>query len=201
MSRQTAKLVLLGDIAVGKTSITNWMAANTFSEDHLPTVGVGFQEILVTSTRGEVLFHVFDTAGEERFRSLAPMFCQNANVVLTVFDLTVASTFRDDIIDYFVGCTERASPGVLFYVVGNKADLVDRRFVTPEEAATTAQRINARYFETSALTGQGIRELFCAIAADPDLCLSDEAEADEEKGPRVDVAALAGRPRKKRRFC
>jgi Ras-related protein Rab-5C len=187
MATRAVKLVLLGDVGVGKTSIVNRMDGNSFSDAHLATVGTNFHQITVPSTNDSIMFHVFDTAGEEKFRSLTSMFCQNANVVLVVFDVTVPSSFQDDIINYFLSCTERASDGVLLYLVGNKTDLEESRRVSFKVAAETAECINARYFETSALTGEGIHELFCAIAQDPELCFYvgtgtvDVGECDQKK--------------------
>jgi small GTP-binding protein len=201
MEQQRAKLVLLGDAAVGKTSIVHWMMGHSFLEAHSPTVGMNFREVPVTSASGSVIFHVFDTAGEERFRSLAPMFCQNANVVLIVFDLSVRSSFQDDLIDYFVDCAERASEDALFFLVGNKTDLETDRSVTIKAATEMAERINARYFETSALTGQGIQDLFCAIVDDPGLRFSGDAPAAEKEDKRVNVEGADPRHRKKGCDC
>jgi small GTP-binding protein len=121
------------------------MVDRSFSDVHLPTVGTNFHEITVPSSNGDVVFQVFDTAGEERFRSLAPLFCQNASVVLIVFDLSVRSSFQDDLIDYFVTCAGRASDGALFYLVGNKCDLVDHRCISAQSAEQMVWRIYAQY--------------------------------------------------------
>ena len=110
------------------------------------------------------IFQIWDTAGEERFKSIMPMYYRAANAVLLVFDLTKYETFTY-IKSVLVEFNRHFDQNVVLVLVGNKLDLVNERQVSEEEASKYALLIGASYRETSALQDIGIDELFQSGAA------------------------------------
>lgn len=90
------KLVLLGESAVGKSSIVHRFVKNTFDDMRESTIGAAFltQTITIPESETTIKFEIWDTAGQERYKSLAPMYYRNANAALCVYDITSRSSFQ-----------------------------------------------------------------------------------------------------------
>ena len=86
------KFVLVGDSAVGKSSIANRYISNDFYEFQEPTIGAAFMSKKLNIDDKEIKLEIWDTAGQERYRSLAPMYYRNASVAIVVYDITKASS-------------------------------------------------------------------------------------------------------------
>lgn len=184
-----AKTVIVGDAGVGKTCITR----RAFSKDNFdaltePTLGSEFVEGLLTNNAGEqIKFEVWDTAGQETYRSLAPVFVKNATIAIFVYDITKKESLAA--LDYFHDMVKNHSPPNCFIaVVGNKIDLESARAISRDQGSEYAEKIKSTLFvETSAVTGEGIDELFASLANQKDLpYLTDnkiaEAEPNSSKG-------------------
>jgi small GTP-binding protein len=162
------KTVFAGDSGVGKTCIIEYAAKNTFREHQYATVGAANVSVPIEceldGKKQTVTFNIWDTAGQEKYRSLAPMYFAGAHLAVLVFDLTQSSTFTD--LDSFFRLLQDKAPEDCIYVLaGNKVDLVDQREVEREEADNYRLKIGADfYFETSALNGTGIKEMFLTAA-------------------------------------
>jgi small GTP-binding protein len=156
-----AKIVFLGDSAVGKTTIISVFAHDEFSEDHSPTVGAHFSLQRMQIGDDEVKLKIWDTAGQERFRALTPMYYRDSDVAVLVFavDSQDSLTSLTSWIDNLKRDT-RTMPALV--IVGNKIDL--ERRVNARECETFAEQNGATYAECSALTKKGIEELFLIIA-------------------------------------
>jgi small GTP-binding protein len=158
------KVVLVGDAQVGKTSMLNRLTSGTFREATAATVGAAFQTHVLTTPRGAVTMQIWDTAGQEKYRALAPMYYRSANVAVLCFDLTSRETF-DGAGSWADELSDKASGDLQIILVGNKADLVEDRVVTKDEASDLAFRHGiVQFFECSAKTGTGIVEVFSKAA-------------------------------------
>jgi len=105
-----------------------------------------------------------DTAGQERYHSLAPMYYRGASAAIVVFDITHASSFQRAK-KWIVELRQNVNnPNLIIALVGNKADLVDDRTVSEEEASSYAEELDLLYFETSAKENVNVEELFNSIA-------------------------------------
>jgi small GTP-binding protein len=134
----------------------------------MPTLGMGVFNCQISVASRTIAIDIYDTAGDERQRSVIPVFFRFANVFLAVFDLTERSTLDD--LTLFVEMAVEVEPDALLYVAGNKSDLKGERMVAWEDGDRYAKRIGAEaYFETSATTRDGVQELFEHIAANPRL--------------------------------
>jgi len=178
----SVKLVLLGEAAVGKSSLVLRFVNNDFQENKEPTIGAAFLTQKCNLPTRTIKFEIWDTAGQERFASLAPMYYRNAQAALVVYDLTKPTSLVKA--KHWVAELQRqASPGIVIALVGNKLDLTDdgagsggdaedaggedsgdARKVTTEEAKTYAEEEGLLFFETSAKTGYNVTEVFTAIA-------------------------------------
>ncbi|KAI6048033.1 GTP-binding protein RAB5 [Pisolithus marmoratus] len=165
MSKQFQfKLVLLGESAVGKSSLVLRFVKDQFDDYRESTIGAAFLTQTVTlDDQTIVKFEIWDTAGQERYKSLAPMYYRNANCAVVVYDITQASSL-EKARTWIRELQRQADPSIVIALCGNKTDLTARRQVTQEEAKKYADEEGLMWFETSAKTGEGVSEVFTAIA-------------------------------------
>jgi len=158
------KVVLVGDTQVGKTCLVSWLTTGSFRGAAPATVGAAFQDHVMATDKGTVSMQIWDTAGQEKYRSLAPMYYRNAQAAILVFDLTSAQSY-DALEQWATELREKASDDMKLFVVGNKCDLETDRKVTAVDAREFTFRHGAvEYYETSAKTGLGVVALFRAVA-------------------------------------
>lgn len=169
------KLVLLGESAVGKSSIVHRFVKNTFDDMRESTIGAAFltQTIQLPEVNTTVKFEIWDTAGQERYKSLAPMYYRNANAALCVYDITSKSSF-EKAQNWIKELKNQAPDGIVVALVGNKADLAPEREVDEDQIetylrqlATEAQTDGSKpviHKECSAKLGEGVLEIFNDIA-------------------------------------
>ena len=153
------KIVMLGDQNVGKTSIINRFKHNKFVGNIEPTLALDFQskEIFIDNINVKLL--LYDTAGQEKFRTLIPLYTREANIIFFIYDITNSDSFHN--IEKWYNSLENVNKNeAIFFLVGNKIELNDERKVPEEEARAYANRYNFIFQEVSALTGDGIEELF-----------------------------------------
>eukprot|EP01129_Flabellula_baltica_P015709 TRINITY_DN80_c0_g1_i2.p1 TRINITY_DN80_c0_g1~~TRINITY_DN80_c0_g1_i2.p1 ORF type:complete len:213 (+),score=48.34 TRINITY_DN80_c0_g1_i2:42-680(+) len=159
-----AKIVLLGDTGVGKTSIAyRYTQDEGFQHMTNPTIGAEFLLKNVQVDEFKLKLQIWDTAGQEKFRSLAPMYYRGAKAALLVYDITSTESFnrvKDWVNELKTNLTEE----IIMQVVGNKKDKESQREVHFEEASAYANLVGANYFETSAKTKEGIEEVFDDVA-------------------------------------
>ncbi|TNN03802.1 ras-related protein Rab-5B [Takifugu rubripes] len=157
------KLVLLGDMAVGKSSLVLRFVKGQFDEFQETTIGAAFLAQSVCLDDTTVKFEIWDTAGQERYHSLAPMYYRGAQAAIVVFDITKPETF-ERAKAWVKELQRQASPNIVIALAGNKADLAERRLVEFEEAQTYAEDTGLLFMETSAKTAMNVNDLFLAIA-------------------------------------
>ncbi|UCE14185.1 MAG: GTP-binding protein [Candidatus Heimdallarchaeota archaeon] len=153
----TTKLILIGDGRVGKTSLCSHLCTQRIPGKYELTVGLNI-EVHQTYLKGtSVKLVLWDLAGQQRFGCVRPGFYYGARVALIVFDLQNRGSFFD--VKHWIRELRRHSSKTPFILVGNKTDL-HKREVTKEEATRLAQEFSVPYFETSALHGDNVEELF-----------------------------------------
>ncbi|SCV72955.1 BQ2448_6880 [Microbotryum intermedium] len=158
------KLVLLGESAVGKSSLVLQFVKQQFDDYRESTIGAAFLTQTVAVQNGFIKFEIWDTAGQERYKSLAPMYYRNAHAAVVVYDITSAPSLQKAK-NWIAELQRQADPGIIVCLAGNKLDLAEtQRQVTYEDAAKFAQEENLLFFETSAKTAQGVVEMFQKIA-------------------------------------
>ena len=148
------KLLIIGDSAVGKTSMLLKYTDNFFPESHLATIGVEFKTKEVEYNGYKIELQVWDTAGQERFKSITKSFFRNANGIIFVYDITQKNTFKN--VKDWIKDSEVNDFGFQRILVGNKIDLQNKRQVSLEDAKEWADKKNMEVIETSAKTGANI---------------------------------------------
>ncbi|XP_064644969.1 ras-related protein Rab-31-like [Lineus longissimus] len=158
-----AKIVVLGTQGVGKTSLVIRYIGNTFNKHASPTIGASFFTCKLAVDNYRVKLQVWDTAGQERFRSMAPMYYRKSNAAMLVFDLSSHDSF-EDVKSWVTELKRNVEGQIVLCLLGNKCDLEDQREVEKTVALDYAASIGAIYFETSALSNEGIHEAFLQVA-------------------------------------
>ena len=152
-----AHIVTLGNGQVGKTSIILRYIDDRFSANYLSTIGIDSKIKKIKMPNGEqIKVKISDTAGQERFRSIASNYLKKANGILLVYDITCHESFSD--INKWlqeINKNESTKPMVL---IGNKSDLEDKREVPKEEGMGYAKNVakNIPFYETSCKTGDNV---------------------------------------------
>jgi Ras-related protein Rab-6A len=152
-------MIFVGDQGTGKTCILNRFATNQFDEQYQTTIGLDFQSKNVSIHDQDVRLLLYDTAGQEKFRSLIPMYIRESNIILLVYDITRKESF-DNIPRWFSDVLNIKSNEAIYVLVGNKIDLKDQRKVTYNEGKKLADEKNIIFEEVSAKTGENFEELF-----------------------------------------
>ena len=156
---QHFKLIFLGDQYVGKSSILNRFYQDKFEEDYQATIGLDFHSKNVNVNGTTVRLLLYDTAGQEKFKSLIPMYIRDANIIIVVYDITNKDSFVHT--EHWVNETKDLKrEDAIFILVGNKLDLEENRVVTKKEAEDYATEKGFLFHEVSAKTGDQIQELF-----------------------------------------
>lgn len=157
------KLVLLGESAVGKSSLVLRFVKGQFHEYQESTIGAAFLTQTVCLDDVTVKFEIWDTAGQERYHSLAPMYYRGAQAAIVVYDITNQDSFGRAK-TWVKELQRQASPNIVIALTGNKADLANKRAVNFDEAQQYAEENNLLFMETSAKTAMNVNDIFLAIA-------------------------------------
>lgn len=157
------KLVLLGESAVGKSSLVLRFVKGQFLEYQESTIGAAFLTQTVCLNDTTVKFEIWDTAGQERYHSLAPMYYRGAQAAIIVYDITNHDSF-ERAKAWVKELQRQGNPNIVMAFAGNKVDLVQNRKVSVEEAQAFCDENGILYMETSAKTAANVNELFVAIA-------------------------------------
>ena len=167
MSGKDFKVVFMGAAGVGKTSLIHRYCMGKFSDNTLATVGVSFFSKRVQLEKSEITLMIWDTAGEERFRSVAPSLLRGTDGLVIVYDLTRPSTLTE--IDFYFRMfldmvkVQHDKPPVL--LLGNKHDLVDEERVDNYEVVNWLNKRNVTMTaEVSAKTGDGVEDAMFKLA-------------------------------------
>jgi Ras-related protein Rab-1A len=156
------KVIIVGDTGVGKSCLLTMYSDNYFSNQHTATIGVDFKLKTQKILEKKVKIQIWDSAGQERFRTITGSYYRGANGVLLVFDCTNEESFRN-VPNWIDEIKKLSSPNVKMVLVCNKADLKDRRVISTEEASKFAQEHNIPYIETSAKAAFHVEEVFLKL--------------------------------------
>ena len=155
----SVKLVLLGDSGVGKTSIATQYISGKAPQSVKPTIGAAFvtKSIVVDGQPIELL--IWDTAGQEVYRGLAPMYYRSALIAIVVYDITRQQSYES--VSYWINeLKANADSRTVIVVCANKSDLDEKRAVDESTAQVFAENNGALFASTSAATGLGIDRMF-----------------------------------------
>ena len=149
----------------GKTCVLRRFVENKFLKNHLATIGIDFKTKTLNINNQEIKLKIWDTAGQERFRNITTQYYKGADGIVLVYDVTDEASYEKirDWMEQILSNTQQDEIGLV--LLGNKCDMEPRN-VTEEMGKKMAEELKVSYFETSALTGQGIKEAFEQLTRD-----------------------------------
>eukprot|EP01119_Soliformovum_irregulare_P002683 TRINITY_DN12940_c0_g1_i1.p1 TRINITY_DN12940_c0_g1~~TRINITY_DN12940_c0_g1_i1.p1 ORF type:complete len:203 (-),score=23.18 TRINITY_DN12940_c0_g1_i1:49-657(-) len=159
------KIGLVGESGVGKSCcLVRWVDDDFFEADDKYTIGVDFKYKLVTVSGKQVKLQIYDTAGQERFRTVTASFYRGAHGILLVYDITDAQSFHEKVTEWMREIRSYTPANTPVVFIGNKVDLAAKRAVDFDTAKQFAEKEGIIYMETSAKDGTNINEAFMTLA-------------------------------------
>ncbi|ELP84064.1 hypothetical protein EIN_212140 [Entamoeba invadens IP1] len=151
------KVVMVGDYGTGKTCMLIRLSQNFFDTQHNATIGASFLKQVIETPNGKVELNLWDTSGDERFRSVMPVYFRGATSAIIVYDVTRRDTFES--LDYWIDLTKKSgSEDISIVLVAAKCDL--EKVVSDDEGKRYAEKVGYPLVLCSSYSGQGISEVF-----------------------------------------
>ncbi|KAG7476632.1 hypothetical protein MATL_G00084940 [Megalops atlanticus] len=162
-----SKVVVVGDLYVGKTCLINRFCKDMFDRDYKATIGVDFEIERFELSGVPYSLQIWDTAGQEKFKCIASTYYRGAQVIIIVFDLADIRTLEHTR-QWLQEAMRENDPGSCFiFLVGTKRDLLSSAEChrTERDAVKMASEMQAEFWSVSSKTGENVREFFFRVAA------------------------------------
>ena len=162
--KQSFKIVFLGDQSVGKTSVIHRFKYDQFEDNYNATIGIDFITQKMYIEDRTITLNLWDTAGQEKFKSLIPSYIKDSQCIVVVYDITKEESFES--VERWIDDARalRDVDQALVVLAGNKLDKQDERVVDPKRAEAYAKEKNMPFYEISALSGENVQQMFNDIA-------------------------------------
>ena len=160
---QSVKIALLGDSGVGKTCIINRYMSGQFTNNCASTIGGSYQQKIVKKRNKTLQLDIWDTAGQEKYRSLGKHFYKDAYIIILVYDICVKESFENLRSVWYEDIKKQGEKYTVLAIVGNKSDLFENEEVKEDEARKFADEIKATFMLVSAQNGDNIENLFNSV--------------------------------------
>lgn len=198
---EEVKIILIGDASVGKSCIVQQYVTGTFQDLTKATVGAAFISKDVEMEGKNYTLNIWDTAGQEAYRYLVPMYYRDAGIGIIVFDITKRESY-DSVSTWLEDARKEVGDTLLVVICGNKCDLDSERQVTFDEAMVFASQNNILYTETSALSGSGVGKLFemSLLEYQKRNATAEKKDEDDNKNEVVKLKAKKNKGKKKNKL-
>ncbi|CAD8118261.1 unnamed protein product [Paramecium sonneborni] len=157
------KFILIGDSGVGKSCLLLQFIDKRFRQKHEVTIGVEFGAKLIELDGLNIKLQIWDTAGQESFRSITRSYYRSAAGAIVVYDITKRESY-DNVARWMEEVKQNGNPKLSMLLVGNKGDLESERQISYNEAQQFAKECGIEFFETSAKTANNVEEIFIKMA-------------------------------------
>eukprot|EP01100_Stratorugosa_tubuloviscum_P011808 TRINITY_DN5365_c0_g2_i1.p1 TRINITY_DN5365_c0_g2~~TRINITY_DN5365_c0_g2_i1.p1 ORF type:complete len:204 (+),score=78.71 TRINITY_DN5365_c0_g2_i1:109-720(+) len=157
------KYIIVGDTAVGKSCLLLQFTDERFQPVHDLTIGVEFGSRTVSIDTHQIKLQIWDTAGQEKFRSITRSYYRGAAGALLVYDITRRESF-DHVSSWLDDCRKYSNQYITIMLIGNKCDLESKRAVPKEDGERFAKEHNLFFMETSAKTAENVEKAFTDTA-------------------------------------
>lgn len=178
------KVVLLGEGCVGKTSLLLRYIEDKFNDKHMTTLQATFLNKKMNFNGHRVHLSIWDTAGQEKFHALGPIYYRNSNGAILVYDITDMDSFLK-VKNWVKELKKMLGSDICLVIAGNKIDLEQDSALEFEEAESYAQLVGAKHFHTSAKLDQGVDELFMELTSSMIEKFNQNHQKEENKSSRV----------------
>ena len=195
---QDIKTILVGMSGTGKTNIINALINQPFDSDQISTQTSSFVDKYITIDKKKYHIEIWDTAGQEKYRSLTKIFIKDSKIVIFVYDITTKASFEE--IDYWVNTVKEILGETPFYaLVGNKKDLFTKEEVDEDLGRSKAEQIGAKFKLTSAKTERNqINDFMKELLEDYIKKNGGKVKSDEPKGQTLEGSADESKDKKKK---
>ena len=157
------KFLLIGEQAVGKSSLINQYIEGKFEENLLCAAGLDLKKKYIKINEKSIKLMIYDTAGHERFRTLSKNQISSTKGILIVYDVTEKESF--DALNFWMkSFKENANKNAICLIIGNKIDLENKRVIGYDEGKKFAEKYGVKFIETSAKSAVGVNEAFYSVA-------------------------------------
>ena len=153
------KYIIIGDASVGKSNLLLRYVYGEFKQDYQVTLGVEFAKKNVEIGNKIYRIQIWDTAGQESFKSITRTYYKSSACALIVYDISCRESFNN-VTTWIDDCKAQTSKNLFMILIGNKSDLEDKREVSNDEGRELAEKYGLDFFETSAKTGANVNEMF-----------------------------------------
>ena len=200
------KVVLLGDSGVGKTCIISRYISGAFDQNSPSTNGASYASKIINfeQLNKQISLDIWDTAGQEKYKSLTKFFYKDAAVAILVYDVTQKESFENMKGYWFQQLQEFGSKDLILGVAGNKCDMYEKEEVNENDAKQFAESIGAFFQITSAKNNTGIQDLFMDAAnrfVNPDFKGSSDSKDNQETSKTVKLDNKDLKKDKKKGCC
>lgn len=186
------KILLLGDSSVGKTSIFNRYWKNEFKGNYISSIGVDFQTKIENYKGKKYSMQIFDTAGQERFRSITESYFHLGKGIFIVFDLTNKNSLNN--VSTWIELVKEKVENPKFIILGNKDDLTNKQISEDDINEVLAKFSDIKYIRVSAKTGKNIKKAFEAMI---DLLDNDIENIENNEDDLIIITNKNEKPKKK----
>ena len=193
-SAREAKVVLLGDAGVGKSSLVLRFVNNNFRPFSEATIGASFMSKMIKVDGSLIKFQIWDTAGQEKYHSLAPMYYRNAAAAIIVYDITRKETFRT-LKTWVEELKNRGPQDIAICIAGNKCDLENERKIPKGKVQEYCDQNGFLFVETSAKDDVNVQQIFI------DLSKKISPAETANNNSKVAVQATTSREQQKSACC
>lgn len=182
------KVILIGESGSGKTSVLGRFVDDAFTESFLSTIGVDFKIKTVTLNNGKVMkLQVWDTSGQERFRSITRSYYHNAHAAIVVYDVSSLESFQA-VPSWLDEVAKNCTGSTIVMLLGNKSDLANTREVQHSSVEQFVQEQHIPlFYEVSAKTGSNIDNAFAAMAERYEATLTQSALSSDSKNSNIRI--------------
>ncbi len=172
---------MIGNTSCGKSSLLARYVDDSFEPSRISTIGIDFKMKTIDVLGKRAKLQIWDTAGQERFRTITQAYYRGAMGIIIVYDVTDRVSFEDVKRDWIANIDRHVNADVRKTLVGNKSDMEAERVVSTEEGQRLADELDIRFFETSALRGDNVDDVFHTMATD----IRERTENELATGKRI----------------
>lgn len=191
------KLLIIGESGVGKTCLLLRFTDDSFTANHLTTIGIDFKIKIINLEEKLIKLQIWDTAGQERFRTITKTYYKGAHGIILTYDVTDENSFKN-IRTWVKQIETNAQNNVCKVLVGNKCDRDDRK-VSLDEGAKLAKEFNMQFFETSAKTNYNVNETFTFLTKE--ILNSTSGGDTPSKQEKIDLNEKRDETQKEKKKC